>query len=862
MTDIKLTALLDNIVDLPDSVITDRVINIMQECGRASCPPPPKRKRSTRYRWSASFKPLAENVINVYRDLQNAKRLNAPCHSLTASLKTAKKILRKAQRQAAARRRRDKTEAIINACHRNNKDDFFRLIRQQRSSSKKPAHVDFEKHTTDNEADSWAQYFENLATPQDSDTFDQDYKKFLRINYLLQYLNASRNPLPPVTESDVNKLIMLLKAGKAPDIFGISSEHIKLASPKIIKILTLLTNNALTTVRLPDSYKLGSVCPVLKKTKPPKSTNSYRRITITSIVGKVVEIHMINEAKPPLNNRQSHHQFGFTCGTSPIYAALTLTEILAEATDSRDPLYITLLDTSKAFDVVDHEGMLNALHQHGISGQMWRLFDSLYSNIQSCVKWNGELSTSFQEKQGIRQGGSSSADIYKAGKNKLLRTLDNVPSNKIGHINTGSLMVADDLALTAHNQYDMQTGLLIAQHDASSERYKFNVDKTKVILINTTRSPDLLLNNKTLGTSPSEPHLGIHRNSKNNNSDTIESRLKSGRRACYSLFGAGFFGLNGVGPYVAAQEYQTYVSPILFYGLEALVLSTSEINKLELFHRKNIRRIQFLPDSTAISALYLLLGTLPAEAILHSRALNLLRNILAVDTPSPPALYMRELIIRQLAMKGPKSSSWAAMVKEALNKYDLPPASSLIDNPPPKQTWKRTVKLAVNTTWQLREDAQAKSSLYHLKIQSCSTHQIHPVWQNLHSPLEIMKATVKAQLLIQRYPLTTNRTAGSRRADICPLCKEEPETVSHFLLVCPALHSDRLPYLMRILNICREKKISIDPDSLTNIILDSNHLPEDDIPHEALCRNMIFKLHSLRSIKLGGVSKYKHIKWN
>ena len=92
------------------------------------------------------------------------------------------------------------------------------------------------------------------------------------------------------------------------------------------------------------------------------------------------------------------------------------------------------MDTSKAFDVVDHKGMLNALFQQGITGNMWHLFDSMYTGITSTVKWKGETSTSFREEQGIRQGGVTSSDCYKAGKNKLLEQLDNTPSMMIGSI--------------------------------------------------------------------------------------------------------------------------------------------------------------------------------------------------------------------------------------------------------------------------------------------------------------------------------------------------------------------------------------------------------------------------------------------
>ena len=112
---------------------------------------------------------------------------------------------------------------------------------------------------------------------------------------------------------------------------------------------------------------------------------------------------------------------------------------------------------------------------------------------------------------------------------------------------------------------------------------------------------------------------------------------------------AGYYGLGGVGPAIALQMHNTYTVPVLLYGLEALVLSDTDIKGLSMFHRKNLRYIH-LPKSTAMPAVYLLLGTLPIQAQLDIRTLLLIRKIMAAEAENPPALY-RNLINRQLAMK-------------------------------------------------------------------------------------------------------------------------------------------------------------------------------------------------------------------
>ena len=112
--------------------------------------------------------------------------------------------------------------------------------------------------------------------------------------------------------------------------------------------------------------------------------------------------------------------------------------------------------------------MLNALHQQGITADMWKLYDSMYTNIQSSAKWMDELSGPFTEGQGIRQGGNSSADNYKAGKNKILSHLDEWPSNWIGNFSAGAVMVADDLAVAAKNPLDLQCALNTAALNATN----------------------------------------------------------------------------------------------------------------------------------------------------------------------------------------------------------------------------------------------------------------------------------------------------------------------------------------------------------------------------------------------------------
>ena len=157
-------------------------------------------------------------------------------------------------------------------------------------------------------------------------------------------------------------------------------------------------------------------------------------------------------------------------------------------------------------------------------------------------------------------------------------------------------------------------------------------------------------------------------------------------------------------------------------------------------------------------------------------------------------------------MKDDGSSSWVSMVKKLLRTYNLPSAYSLLENTPNNRQWKKTLHGAVWNHWEkeFKEEANTMSTMEFLNVDACQVGKLHPVWKNTVSQLDILKATVKAQLLIKRYPLSTSRTAGKKWSDTCPLCGSEPETTAHFLLRYSKLSNIRQQYLPKVMS-CYEQ---------------------------------------------------------
>ena len=155
----------------------------------------------------------------------------------------------------------------------------------------------------------------------------------------------------PITLGETLAALKKLNMSKSPDAFGLTAEHLKLAPPQLILKITDFFNLVLKKGRIPDTLRMGFIVPVPKSGRNPHYVDSYRGITITPVLSKLLEHTLLAR----INLDQAQMQFGFTKGKTPLLAALAVTEHIAESKDSKQPLYLTALDVRKAFDVVDHE---------------------------------------------------------------------------------------------------------------------------------------------------------------------------------------------------------------------------------------------------------------------------------------------------------------------------------------------------------------------------------------------------------------------------------------------------------------------------------------------------------------------------
>ena len=141
--------------------------------------------------------------------------------------------------------------------------------------------------------------------------------------------------------------------------------HSSLALP-----LSLIFQQSINTGCLPKLWKCANIVPVYKGNGSKYCVESYRPISLTSNVCKVMERIIYDEIYNhcATNNLLSDSQHGFRkkkCTTSNF---LELNNDLTKFLDDSNSVDLITIEFSKAFDKIPHKTLLHKLLNFGIDG--------------------------------------------------------------------------------------------------------------------------------------------------------------------------------------------------------------------------------------------------------------------------------------------------------------------------------------------------------------------------------------------------------------------------------------------------------------------------------------------------------------
>ena len=142
------------------------------------------------------------------------------------------------------------------------------------------------------------------------------------------------------------------------------------------------------------------------KGRDPLDPNSYRGVTLSSVVSKCLEKVILHHMEIQLKEAGFPHssQTAYQQAVSCSDAIFSTQEAPLKFFREGDETYLCLYDLEKAFDSVEFPTVLSHFFKYGINGKCWRLIKSWYTNPESVVSHAGTLSCPFCFNRGVRQG--------------------------------------------------------------------------------------------------------------------------------------------------------------------------------------------------------------------------------------------------------------------------------------------------------------------------------------------------------------------------------------------------------------------------------------------------------------------------
>ena len=151
---------------------------------------------------------------------------------------------------------------------------------------------------------------------------------------------------------------------------------------------------------------------------------------------------------------------------------------------SKKILYCAFIDYSKAFDTVEHKALWLKIYKLGLNSKLVNVVKSMYGQIKSCVKYQGNISESFWYKSGLIQGEALSPFLFSLFVNDLeMELLNN--TDRLYQLNMLHLclfMYADDTVLFSESVSALQSMSDTLFLYTTKWKLTVNINKSKIMV--------------------------------------------------------------------------------------------------------------------------------------------------------------------------------------------------------------------------------------------------------------------------------------------------------------------------------------------------------------------------------------------
>ena len=422
----------------------------------------------------------------------------------------------------------------------------------------------------------WKNDFKKLYNDENNATYDEDHFSDIRTQ-VNENTVAPENVTEhaeldsPITYTEVRQSILRSKLKKAPGIDELPSEVLK--NEACIKVLYEIISKAFELGVVPAQWQKAIVNPIPKPgTTDNRNPLNYRGISLISVPCKVY-CDILNKRLSSWleeNDLLNEEQNGFRKNRSCLDHLYTLKSIISNRKEKRKSTFVCYIDIRKAFDNVNRICLWYKLLKTGIAGKFLKAVQSLYQEMQCAVRINGTLSDWFSVERGVRQGCLLSPTLFAIYVDDLATEIKQTGYGvDIGDRKVNILMFADDIALMADSEAQLQEMLNVVESWSKRWRLLINPDKSKIVHYRPKSQPrsryQFTCGTHELEYTKSYKYLGMWLDEHMEMKETVKVLAASASRALGVLMGK-FYDAGGMSYSVYTSLYKSLVLPIMLYG--------------------------------------------------------------------------------------------------------------------------------------------------------------------------------------------------------------------------------------------------------------------------------------------------------
>ena len=556
------------------------------------------------------------------------------------------------------------------------------------------------------------------------------------------------------------------------------------------EIILRLFNTILSDSTQVTSWNTAIINPIHKKGSKSDPSN-YRGISLLSCFNKFFTA-ILNKRLMKFcldNNILSKEQMGFIPGNRTSDAFIVLYNLINDYCHLNNKyIYGCFVDFQRAFDSVPRHKLFEKLINYNVTGKFYESIKNLYSNDLSCIKVGDNLTQTFRNTQGVKQGCIMSPTLF----NIFLADLPQIfqGSNNLLNINENNqlscVVWADDLLLLSETESGLNDMLEKLHRYSQENLINVNIEKTKCMIFNKTgrhvRKLFSFGKNK-IDTISEYKYLGLLITPSLNLSTALGNLKDRASRSYYLL-------KTRLGEYfrkdinTTVYLFDMLVKPILLYGSDYWgCLKLPHNNPIEILYIKFCKDLLGVQKQTTNAGVLLDLGKWPLS--IHARK-NCIKNWERIAVRKK-ANNLTQASYEWALQNG---AGWANMVKDYLSQIGLMEVFLINESQKSAnfQVFCREKDIFHQTEfYKMQQDTAKLRTFSKIKTEI----GIEDYLINIHNITDRISIS-KLRLSNHRLMIEVGRHKKIERQNRrCPFCPSDIEDEIHFITTCPAYSTSR-----------------------------------------------------------------------